>query len=48
LGRHAAARFAVLTYIVPFLESVGVGQMAGAGLAVLGTAGLRVTDPLAI
>ncbi|MFE4834496.1 MFS transporter [Arthrobacter sp. NPDC056691] len=34
------AHFAVLTYIAPYLERVGLGQMVGAGLAVLGTAGL--------
>jgi predicted MFS family arabinose efflux permease len=34
------AHFAVLTYIAPFLEHAGLGEMVGAGLAVLGIAGL--------
>ncbi|MFK4296666.1 putative MFS family arabinose efflux permease [Arthrobacter sp. GAS37] len=34
------AHFAVLTYIAPFLEHAGLGDMVGAGLAILGIAGL--------
>ncbi|RKR13675.1 MFS transporter [Arthrobacter oryzae] len=34
------AHFAVLTYIAPFLEHAGLGEMVGAALAVLGITGL--------